>query len=232
MIKYSSTPVKSLLACIMINIDTLLERIDLFFQGKKNSEIYLILAMVFSLIVFLFYSFLFPITDKAISQTIRDAKEIEKKLHEEQVYLSSVSKENDATFFINKMKSEIENSKLRLEKTLYINTYIDNKLKELSYLLFNDKNWADFLYSITQNAQKYSVHIKIIDNKINEPSIQKIEQILILKVSFSGSFTNIMKFMNAIEESELVVDISEFKWTGEKNSIEGQFTISVWGMKY
>jgi len=215
----------------MNSIDDVLEKIDLFFAGKKTSETYLIFTMVFTLISFLFYSFLFPITDKALSQTLRNTKEIEKKLREEQVYLESISRENDATFFIKKMNAEIENSKLRLEKTLYINTYIDNKLKDLSYLLFNEKNWADFLYSITDYAQKYSVNIKVIDNKINEPSMQKIEQILILKVYFSGSFTNIMKFMNAIEESELVVDISEFNWAGKKN-IEGQFTISVWGMKY
>lgn len=215
----------------MNSIDDVLEKIDLFFQGKKTSETYLIFMMMFSLIGFLFYSFLFPITDKALSQTLRNTKEIEKKLREENVYLESISSESDATFFIKKMNSEIQNSKLRLEKTLYINTYIDNKLKDLSYLLFNEKNWADFLYSITDYAQKYSVNIKVIDNKINEPNMQKIEQILILKVYFSGSFTNIMKFMNAIEESELVVDISEFNWSGKKN-IEGQFTISVWGMKY
>lgn len=215
----------------MINLDIFLEKIDSYFEGKKNSETYLIFAMVFTVILFFFYSFIFPITDKNLNQTLRSTKEIESKLREEQAYLNSVSKENDATFYIKQLKSEIESSKLRLEKTLYINSYIDNKLKELSYLLFNEKNWANFLHSITQYAQMYSVHIKVIENKINEPSMQKIEQILVLKVDFSGSFTNIIKFMNALEESELVVDISEFHWTGKKD-IEGQFTISVWGMKY
>ena len=91
-----------------------------------------------------------------------------------------------------------------MEKTTYTNAYVDNKLKELSYLLFNDENWAKFLHSITQLAQKYSVRIKVIENKINEPSIQKIEQILTLKVDFSGSFANTMKFMNAIENMDSV----------------------------
>ncbi|MCD8544737.1 MAG: hypothetical protein LRY52_07750 [Sulfurospirillum cavolei] len=61
--------------------------------------------------------------------------------------------------------------------------------------------------------------------------MQKIEQILSLKVDFNGSFSDTMKFMNAIEESELVVDIYELNCTGKKN-IEGQFNIAVWGMKY
>lgn len=106
----------------MNSLDDVLEKIDLFFAGKKTSETYLIFVMVFTLIGFLFYSFLFPITDKALSQTLRNTKEIEKKLREENVYLESISSESDSTFFIKKMNSEIQNSKLRLEKTLYINT--------------------------------------------------------------------------------------------------------------
>jgi len=215
----------------MNSLDTLLDKIDLYFQGKKSSETYLLFAMAFVLVGFLFYSYLFPVTEKMLNQTMRNAKEVEKKLHDEQSYLASVSRDGDATFLIKKVKSDIENSKLLLEKTTYTNNYVDSKLKELSYLLFNDENWAKFLNSITQLAQKYSVKIKVIDNKVNEPSIQKIEQILTLKVDFAGSFANTMKFMNAIEESELVVDIYELNCTGKKN-IEGQFNIAVWGMKY
>jgi len=215
----------------MNSIDSFLDKIDLFFKGKKSSEIYLIFAMVFALIGFLFYSYLFPITEKMLDQSIRNAKDVQRKLHDEQAYLASVSRDGDPTFLIKKVKSDIENSKLLLEKTIYMNDYVDNKLKDLSYLLFNDENWAKFLNSITQLAQKYSVHIKVIENKINEPSIQKIEQILTLKVAFNGSFANTMKYMNAIEESELVVDIYELNCTGQSN-IEGQFNIAVWGMKY
>ncbi len=215
----------------MNSIDSLLDKIDLFFKDKKNNEIYLIFAMAFVVIGFIFYSYLYPVTEKILNQSMRSAKDIEKKLHDEQAYLASVSRDGDSTFLIKKIKSDIENSKLLLEKTIYMNGYVDNKLKELSYLLFNDENWAKFLNTISQLAQKYSVRIKVIENKINEPSIQKIEQILTLKVSFNGSFANTMKYMNAIEESELVVDIYELNCTGQKD-IEGQFNIAVWGMKY
>lgn len=215
----------------MNSIDSLLDKIDLFFKDKKNNEIYLIFAMAFAVIGFIFYSYLYPVTEQILNQSMRSAKEVEKKLHDEQAYLVSVSRDGDSTFLIKKVKSDIENSKLFLEKTIYMNDYVDNKLKNLSYLLFNDENWAKFLNTISQLAQKYSVRIKVIENKINEPSIQKIEQILTLKVTFNGSFANTMKYMNAIEESELVVDIYELNCTGQKD-IEGQFNIAVWGMKY
>lgn len=213
------------------SIDTFLNRVDLFFQGKKESEVYLIFAMLFAIIAFISYSYFSPITDTILKRTIRNANEVEKKLRDEQAYLASVSRDGDSTFLIKKVKSDIENSKILFEKTSNTNLYIDTKLKELSYLLFNNENWAKFLDSITQLAQKYSVRIKVIESKINEPTLQKIEQILNLKVNFNGQFANTMKFMNAIEESELVVDIYELNCTGKKN-IEGEFNIAVWGMKY
>ena len=40
------------------------------------------------------------------------------------------------------------------------------------------------------------------------------------------------RFINAIEESELVVDIYDFNCTASHKNIEGQLNIAVWGMKY
>ncbi|MDY0264390.1 MAG: hypothetical protein RBR12_04325 [Sulfurospirillum cavolei] len=215
----------------MNSLDSLFDKIDAFFDGKKKNETYLIFLMLASVVGFIVYSYLFPITESMLKQSLRTAQETEKKLKDEQSYLASVSKDGNENFLIAKIKSDIEHSKILLEKATYTNAYVDTKLKELSYLLFNDENWAKFLNSITQLAQKYAVRIKVIENKINEPSLQKIEQILSLKVDFNGPFVNTMKFMNAIEESELVVDIYELNCTGKKN-IEGQLNIAVWGMKY
>ena len=103
----------------MNSLDSLLDKIDLFFKDKKSSEIYLIFAMAFALIGFIFYSYLYPVTEKILNQSIKNSKEVEKKLHDEQAYLASVSKDGDATFLIKKVKSDIENSKLLLEKTIY-----------------------------------------------------------------------------------------------------------------
>lgn len=215
----------------MNSFDTLFDKIDAFLQTKKSTELSLIFLMTFLFVGFLSYSYIFPITDKMLVQTSRQAKDMEKKLEAEEAYLASISKDGDEDFLIKKMKADIENSKVLLEKTTYTNAYVDNKLKELSYLLFNDENWAKFLNSITKLAHKYNVHIQVIENKINEPSIQKIEQILNLKVNFNGSFLNTMKFINALEESELVVDVYELTFVGQKE-IEGQANIAVWGMKY
>lgn len=215
------------------NFDIIFDKIDNYLKDKKSSEVSILFFLLFIMVSFLSYSYIYPITDKKLQQTSRLAKDMDKKLFDETSYIRSVSKDKDIdeAFIIKKMKQEIETSKLLLEKTTFTNAYVDNKLKELSYLLFNDENWAKFLNSITRLAQEYSIDIKLIENKINEPSIQKIEQILNLKVDFNGHFANTIKFINALEESELVVDVYELTCVGQKN-IECQVNIAVWGMKY
>jgi lipopolysaccharide export LptBFGC system permease protein LptF len=215
----------------MKNSDNIFEKIDNYFDGKKNSEIALVFFLVFAFIAFISYSYAFPITEQKLKFTKRNLKAMDKKVQGEKNYLRSVTRNGDERFYIKKSKKELENLKIVLEKTTYTNAYVDNKLKELSYLLFNNQNWAKFLDSITTLAQKNHVKIKIIENKINEPSLQKIEQILNLKVEFNGNFKNVMKYINSIEESKLVVDIYEMDLKGA-SGIDGYINIAVWGMKY
>ncbi len=215
----------------MKNKDSIFERIDNYFSGKKSSEIALVFFLAFAFVAFLSYSYVFPITQKKLKFSKRNLISMNKKVQSEKNYLRSVTRNGDEKFYIKKSKKELENLKITLEKTTYTNAYVDNKLKELSYLLFNNQNWAKFLDSITSLAQKNHVKIKIIENKINEPNIQKIEQILNLKVEFNGKFQNVMKYINSIEESKLVVDIYEMNLKGA-SGIDGYINIAVWGMKY
>ncbi len=215
----------------MSSSENVFEKIDNSLSGKKESELALIFLMIFVFIGFIAYSYLFPITDKKLKQTKRNLISMNKKVQNEKSYLRSVTRNGDERFYIKKATNELKGAKILLEKTTYTNTYVDSKLKKLSYILFNNQNWSKFLNSITSLAAKNHVKIKIIEDKINEPSLQKIEQILNLKVEFNGKFKNVMNFINQVEESKLVVDIYEMELKGA-SGIDGFINIGVWGMKY
>ncbi len=215
----------------MSSSENLFEKLDNSLSSKKESELALIFLMIFVFIGFLVYSYIFPITDKKLKTTKRNLTVMNKKVQDEKGYLRSITVRGDQRFYIKKASNELKKAKQLLQKTADTNTYVDNKLKELSYLLFNNQNWAKFLDSVTLIASKNHVKIKIIENKINEPSLQKIEQILNLKVEFNGKFKNVMNFINSIEESKLVVDIYEMNLKGA-TGIDGYINIGVWGMKY
>jgi len=52
-----------------------------------------------------------------------------------------------------------------------------------------------------------------------------------VEVDANGNFNNLIKFINSIEESNLVVDVHDLKMDIKK-SIHVNFKIAVWGIKY
>ncbi len=207
------------------------DKIDNYLKGKKSSELSLIFFMIFVTIGFVIYSSLFPVTEKILKKTKNTHKSIHSKLNQEKAYLNSVTRNGDKNFTIKKMSLEVKKQRKLLEDTKYANAYVDTKLKELSYLLFNDKNWAKFIDSIAFIGQKYGVEIALIGNSFFEPNLQEIKQVLTVQVDFDGEFKNILKFINELEESELVVDINNLNLESS-DTITGTLNIAVWGMKY
>ena len=207
------------------------DKIDNYLKGKKSSELSLVFLMVFVAIGFVIYTSLFPVTEKILKKTKNSHKSIHSKLNQEKAYLNSVTRNGDKNFVIKKMSLEVKKKKQLLEDTKYANAYVDTKLKELSYLLFNDKNWARFIDSIAFIAQKYGIEVALISNSFFEPNLQEIKQVLTVQINFNGEFKNILKFINELEESELVVDINNLNLESS-DTISATLDIAVWGMKY
>ena len=207
------------------------DKIDNYLKTKKSSELSLLFLMAFVAIGFVIYYSVFPVTEKMLKRTQHAQKSIQSKLNQEKAYLRSVTRNKDRNFVIKKFQNEVKKQKQLLEDTKYANAYVDTKLKELSYLLFNDKNWAKFLDSITFIGQKYGIEIGLITNSFFEPNLQEIKQVLTVKINFNGEFRNVIKFINELEESKLVVDINNLKLESS-DTITGSLDIAVWGMKY
>lgn len=206
-------------------------KIDEYFKDKKPSEVALIGFMFIALIGFLIFTYLFAPSEKYLKTNQNNLNSITNKLNQENQYLASMKVGNDQQFYVKKLEKEIAQQKQQLTNAKKLNNYVDNKLKELSYLLFNDKNWANFLDRISALAQKYNLEIIEISNEFNKPNIQKIEQVLNIHVKTNGNYHSTMKFINAIEESQLIVDIHKINIQSDK-TIETNMDIAVWGMKY
>ena len=60
----------------------------------------------------------------------------------------------------------------------------------------------------------------------------KIEQILDINVSVDGNYKDIIGYINAIEESKLVVDVNGIDINSTNGKLKGNMGIYIWGMKY
>ncbi|MCF6200610.1 MAG: type 4a pilus biogenesis protein PilO [Hydrogenimonas sp.] len=211
-------------------IEDLLEKLDNYFENKKESEFYLMVLAIVSVFGLISYSYLIPITEKELKKDLRIQKDLEKKIRAEESYLASVTVNGDQRFKIKKLQSEISGLKTRYSDLKEINEYSDYQIQTLSELLFNDKNWAKFLDSIALKAKKNRIDIAMISNKFinNQDSFGHVLEI---GVDCEGSYKNMIKFMNEIEESELVVDIYNINLESNR-TIKANFKVSVWGINY
>ena len=211
--------------------DKILEKIDLALKDKKSNELSIIYAGIFIVIAAIVYLYVLPEGTQMLKDTKMQLSQIKNKINKETNYIRFKTVNGDKFYYIKIAKQKIKNTKDKFESTIYKNGYIDNKLKELSYLLYNDVNWANFIDDIAQNAKRYHVKINYIKNKFNILNYKKVEQILDIEVDANGNFNNIIKFINSIEESRLVADVHDLKMDIDKN-IHVKFKIAVWGIKY
>ena len=101
---------------------------------------------------------------------------------------------------------------------------------------YNEKNWAKFMDSLSTIAENNNIKIYAIHSDRREPSIKQIfqpEALLDIDVKFEGAFSNVLRYINLIEQSEMIVDVNKMDINATKNGkIGGSIGISIWGVNY
>ena len=216
--------------------DNTLVKIDNYFDGKKPSEVTLMLMMALVLSGVIAYYAIIQYAEDYYDNSMLTNSQTTDELNKVNAYLDSVSqnndRNNDRNFKINQKQNELKQRQNELADAKNMNQYFDNKLRELSYLIFNEQSWADFLDSLALLANKNNVKITKIVNTFKEPNAQKIEQILDINVSVDGNYKDIIGYINAIEESKLVVDVNGIDINSTDGKLKGNMGIYIWGMKY
>ena len=129
----------------MMKKDNTLTKIDNYFDEKKPSEVTMMLIVAFFLSAAIAYYAVIPYAQNYYDESIRENDRITQDLNKVNSYLSTVSQGDDRNFMINKKQNELLQQQNKLADVQNMNQYFDNKLKELSYLIFNEQSWADFL---------------------------------------------------------------------------------------
>jgi len=209
------------------NKETVFTKIDNFFKTKKGSEQQIMYLMSVVVMAYLVYQFLFPVTTALREDSYKKMTSTQREVDSKRIYLQTNSNAKLAS-----LRNEVKNKVREYEDNLYKISYVDNTLSELSYLLFNDENWAKFVDNISHLAKKYGLEIKEIKNKFFKPTYKKVSQVVTIEVKTKSNYSSMMKFLNKIEESKLVVDVSDMNISKPGNKLSSYLKISVWGMKY
>jgi len=214
-------------------IEDNLEALDTYFAPKKESEKWMLILGVAGIIAYLGYSLLLPYTEELYKTSERSKKRIEKSIKDNNIYLKSITKYGDRDFYVKKYDHDIADKK---KKILNINDrikFIHSNLEKLSDMLFNQKSWSRFINSITQKAEIHNVDIEYIDNKYADNN-GSFGHVLEIGIGAVGTYKNVVKFMNELEQNVLVTDIFETKFELDDNSsdLKSDIHISVWGINH
>ena len=108
--------------------------------------------------------------------------------------------------------------------------YIKYKIEQISSLYYDEQAWGEFIDSIAEVSKKYGLKLKYLSNEFSDDK-STFGHVLDIEVHAKGNFHKTMKFMNALEQSFLVVDIHDVNLTAS-NEVNSSLKISVWGITY
>jgi len=210
---------------INLPIEDYLHGIDLALKYKTQREKQMIFLMLFGAVVAFAYTIFW---DSSVTTFIEKQKQItalQTKILKDKVYLAK-NPPNKITQ-IDKFLHKVNNQIITLKDD---NEYIKSKIETISSLIYDEQAWGKYIYSISTNAQKYNIQILNFTNELAKDK-RAFGHILDLSLEISGKYKDTLKFINALERSNLVVDLHDLDMKA-KETLYTNMQISVWGIKY
>lgn len=211
-----------------------LDQLDQWFASKGNSaNNYFYIALLFVGVVayFILSNYADPYLEESETNLSTATTKLEGAQREYNEFFGG-----DPDAFVNNKRNILNGARTNLNNIIEERGYLDGKLKEISKLTYNEKNWAKFMDSLSTIAENNNIKIYAIHSDRREPSIKQIfqpEALLDIDVKFEGAFSNVLRYINLIEQSEMIVDVNKMDINSTKNGkIGGSIGISIWGVNY
>jgi len=199
--------------------------IDQSFAQKSEKDVKLIYGMVFVVLVMFSYLVFWESAEKGYND-IREAKlKVQDKIAADKRYLMA-HPENE----IVRLNQDITTLNTRLSNLKSENTYIKAEIEKIPELFYDQEVWGSFIDSIAENARKNKIKLNFFANRLAADKT-KFGHVLNLEIQAEGKYKDMIRFMNAMEKSKLVVDLHDMDLTAtEKLSLD--LKLSVWGITY
>lgn len=208
-----------------INFEDYLHKIDLALKNKAQKELYMTYIMIVLGVFAFSYLLFWDSSFEDFEQTRKNVATLESKINADKRYLQQNPESK-----ITQLNKEIQALNKEIAQNKDNNAYIKSKIETIASLIYDERSWGEYLDSIATNAQKYHVKLLNLTNKYAKTE-SSFGHILDISVKSTANFANTLKFINSLEQSELVVDIHDFS-IDTNNSLNSDLNISVWGITY
>ena len=207
-----------------MNIEDYLHKIDSSLKDKSEKDVKLTYIMLAS-IIFAF-AYLFWDSSKNDFLAVQDEiRTLQNKINLDKSYLM-INPESKVI----KLEKDIKINQAKMIDYKDKNNYIKHKIETISALIYDERTWGTYINSIAYNAKLNNIKIMEFSNNYVD-SNESFGHMLDLNISLSGNFNNTLKFINSLEQSDLVVDIHQLNIKAQ-NTLNTNIELSVWGITY
>jgi hypothetical protein len=206
-------------------IEDYLQSIDYYFQEKTQKDVYMTYIMIFVVIVAFSYLLFWDTSEADFKAKRAQVVSLESKITMDEIYL-----QQNPMSKIKQIENQIKNAEVEIIVYQENNQYIKNKIEEISFLIYDEQTWGEYLHSISKNAKINNVKILNLNNVYAKNSTT-FGHILDITLKTTGNYQNTMNFINSLEESDLVVDLHDLNIEA-LTTLTSDLKISVWGITY
>jgi len=209
----------------IINLENYLYKLDFFFKEKTKKDIFILYIMIFSGIFFISYLYFWDITERLFQENKAKVIDISSKINNDKIFLQNNPKSKMIL-----LDKDIMVAKIKLKENKNNNNYIKQKLEAISILFYDEEIWGAYLHSISLNAKKFNVKILDFTNH-SVVGNTSFGHMLDINIKSTSNFNNTLRFINSLEQSDLVVDIHSLNIKAT-DRLETDLNLSVWGILY
>jgi Tfp pilus assembly protein PilO len=206
-------------------MEKFLHKIDTLFKNQSARDLGMIYIMIFGAIFAFAYTLFWDSSANQFKQKQKDIEMLKSKINLDRIFLNINTPSK-----LQQLKNDIKKTDKEIIVYKEYNEYIKQKIEAISSLKYDKVIWGKYLYSISTNAKKNGVKILHFTNKFADKK-NAFGHILDISIQSTGSYTNTMKFINSLEQSDLVVDIHTINIKA-KERLYSDLNLSVWGISY
>ncbi len=207
-----------------------LDKLDNFYSSRKSSESWLMVILVAVLVGYLLYTFLEPISTAFREEQESRNQELHSKIDSANSYLKSITINGNRNFYINQLNRKIVKKRMELNDLRNKLAKLDGSIKEFTSLLYTKNNWSKFLHTIAIDAKKNNLKVDSISNKYYDQN-DTFGKVLDVDIKVQGEYNRILNFMNRLEQTELVANISNVSLKATNDQPKADIKLSIWGIK-
>jgi hypothetical protein len=206
-------------------IENYLYKMDNAFAEKDEKEVLMIYAMIFAGLFALSYFLFWDSAEKDFNAAHSKVTKMQTNINTDNSYLSANPESKIAA-----IENQTENTKIQFADTQENNEYIKFSIEKISELYYDAQTWGEYINSISRHAKAENVHLLELSNSFTDQK-EAFGHVLDITIKANGEYKNLLKFINRLEQSFLVVDLHKFAFTTEEK-LAVELKISVWGITY